>query len=89
MSETKTTKLHSRNRNITLEQHIGNRILLMRHAKNLSLEQLSSVIAVSYQQLQKYEQGKNRIAASTLYQLAQHLNTSVDFYFEDYKGNLK
>lgn len=89
MSETKTTKSHSRNRNITLEQHIGNRILLMRHAKSLSLEQLSAVIGVSYQQLQKYEQGKNRIAASTLYELAQYLNTSVDFYFEGYRGGLK
>lgn len=77
---------NSRNRNITLEQHIGNRVLLMRHAQKLHIKDVSSKIGVSYQQLQKYEKGQNRIAASTLYQLAKYFNVSVDFFYNGYKG---
>ncbi len=77
----------SRNRNITLEQHIGNRVFLFRHGRELSLEQLASVVGISYQQLTKYEKGENRIAASTLYQIAQYFGVSVDFFYQGYNGN--
>lgn len=77
---------NSRKRNITLEQHIGNRVLLFRHAKELSLEDLASLIGVSYQQLQKYEKGQNRISASTLYELAHYLDVSIEAFYDDYNG---
>ena len=67
MSEEKSNHYKSRNRNITLEEYIGNRILLLRHARELSLQDVSKKIGVSYQQLTKYEKGDNRVAASTLY----------------------
>jgi len=74
-------------RNITLELHIGNRLLLMRKAKEISLKELSGVTGVSYQQMQKYEKGQNRIAASTLYELAKYFKVDPDFFFDDYKGD--
>ena len=52
MSDQKT---RPRIKNITMEQHIGNRVLLLRHANDLSLKDLAAIIGVTYQQMQKYE----------------------------------
>ena len=76
-----------RMRNITLEQHIGNRLLILRKAEDTNLKELSRVIGVSYQQMQKYEKGQNRIAASTLYELAKHFKINPNFFFDNYKGD--
>lgn len=74
-------------KNITMEQHIGNRVFLLRHANNLSLKELAAVIGVTYQQMRKYEKGINRISASTLYELSRHFKTSTDFFFQNYRGD--
>lgn len=73
--------VNTRKRNIDLDKHIGKRLALFRAAQNLSQSDLASVIGITYQQLQKYEAGANRIAASTLYEIASYLRLSVeDFY---------
>jgi transcriptional regulator with XRE-family HTH domain len=64
-------------------------VLLLRHANNLSLKQLAAVIGITYQQMQKYEKGINRISASTLYELSGYFQTSTDFFYQDYKGESK
>lgn len=74
-------------KNITLEQHIGNRLLLIRKAKDMSLGDIAKIIGVSYQQMQKYEKGTNRMSASTLYELAKYFKVDPDFFFNDYKGD--
>lgn len=82
-------KITPRIKNITMEQHIGNRVLLLRHANDLSLKDLAVKIGVTYQQMQKYEKGVNRISASTLYELSRYFRVSTDFFYQDYKGESK
>ena len=72
-----------------MEQHIGNRVLLLRHANDFSLKDLASILGITYQQMQKYEKGINRISASRLYDIAQYFKVSTDFFYEDYKGDVK
>ena len=62
-------------------RHIGQRIRLFRTAAGLSLEALGSRIGVTYQQIQKYEKGANRVSATTLAHIAQVLNVNVAVFF--------
>ena len=54
----------------------------------LSLEMLGETLGVSYQQLQKYEKGSDRISASRLYQMSQILDVPVSYFFEDMPDEL-
>ena len=60
---------------------VGNRIKQKRKALNLSQQQLARELHISFQQLQKYESGQNRISASRLWDISQILNESVSFFF--------
>lgn len=62
--------------------HIGMRLRLRRQILALSQMNLAARMNVSYQQLQKYEAGANRISASRLYQTAQVLGVGVEYFFE-------
>ncbi|AFY71983.1 helix-turn-helix domain protein (plasmid) [Thalassoporum mexicanum PCC 7367] len=73
------------NSNIHLiNQHIGVRIKRQRMIQNLSQEKLATKIRVTFQQLQKYERGVNRISAARLYQIAQALQVPVTWFLADY-----
>lgn len=64
-----------------IDIHIGQNIRWHRMMRGLSQEHLASNLNVTYQQLQKYELGVNRVSASRLYSLAKALNVAVgDFY---------
>jgi len=54
----------------------------------MSQEKLGELLGLTFQQVQKYEKGTNRIGASRLYQIAQFLGTSVQFFFEDISGDI-
>ena len=56
---------------------------MRRQMLSFSQEQLGQQIGVTFQQIQKYERGANRIGASTLYHLAQILDVPVSFFFDD------
>lgn len=60
---------------------IGARIRDRRQALGLSLRMLAARLGISYQQLQKYERGKNKIAASMLYDVAHQLQMPMDYFF--------
>ena len=62
--------------------HVGSRVRSRRNILGLTLETLAAKIGVTYQQLQKYEKGVNRIGASRLYRLSQVLEVPVDYFFE-------
>lgn len=66
-----------------VDKHIGNRIRVARTLAGLSQESLGDVLGVTFQQVQKYENGKNRVAACTLVQIAKHLDRSVAFFLPD------
>ncbi len=63
--------------------HVGGRVRMRRLFLGLSQEKLAQAIGVSFQQLQKYERGTNRVSASRLYALAKFLGVPVSWFFED------
>ena len=63
--------------------HVGTRLRLVRRSHGLTQKQLAKVIGVSFQQLQKYERGLNRVGPGALYRLACFLDVPVAFFFDD------
>ena len=67
--------------------HVGGRVRLRRSALGLSQDQLGAAIGLSFQQIQKYERGANRIGASRLYEMSKILQTPISYFFENF-GNV-
>ncbi len=70
----------------TLEQYIGERIRRRRTQLGLTQEQLARTIGVSYQQIQKYETGANRIPAGSLHLIARRLEVSLDYFLAGFEA---
>lgn len=66
--------------------HVGRRLRSRRTILGLSQEELGNAVGITFQQIQKYERGSNRIGSSRLYQFAQILGVSASYFFEDYEG---
>ncbi|RYY18203.1 MAG: XRE family transcriptional regulator [Alphaproteobacteria bacterium] len=66
-----------------VDQTVGARITAMRKAKGLSQADLGIAVGVTFQQIQKYEKGINRVGASRLQQIAKCLDVAVAILFED------
>jgi len=66
-----------------VEVHVGNRIRLRRTLLGLSQEKLGEALGLTFQQIQKYERGANRVGASRLYDLARVLDVPIGFFFDD------
>lgn len=69
-----------------LDIHVGSRVRLQRMLLGMSQEKLGEQLGLTFQQIQKYEKGINRIGASRLYELARVLGVSVEFFYEDAPG---
>src|SRR4029450_10674595 len=65
-----------------IDSYVGARIRRRRQLLGMSQERLAEQIGVTFQQVQKYEKGINRIGASRLQRIADVLHTSVSFFFE-------
>jgi transcriptional regulator with XRE-family HTH domain len=65
-----------------VDVHVGQRVREQRIVRGMSQEQLGTAIGLTFQQLQKYERGTNRISASKLYAIARELGVSVAWFFE-------
>ncbi len=65
-----------------VDEHVGERIRQRRTLLGLTQEQLASALDISYQQVQKYETGANRVSAGRLYEIAKHLDVEIGFFFE-------
>ena len=65
-----------------LDAHIGARVRLRRIMLGVSQEQLGTALGLTFQQIQKYEKGLNRIGAGRLYRIATALSVSVAFFYE-------
>lgn len=63
--------------------HVGSRVRLRRTLLGLSQEKLGEAVGLTFQQIQKYERGANRIGASRLYEMGKILDVPVSFFFED------
>ena len=66
-----------------VDRHIGEKIFSLRLAQGYSRQQLSEVIDVTHQQLQKYEKGINRISVGRLALIAQALSKNISYFYED------
>jgi transcriptional regulator with XRE-family HTH domain len=65
-----------------IDLHVGRRIRWRRKELRLSQEALAERLGVTFQQVQKYERGANRISAGRLYELAQALGTSIAYFYD-------
>ena len=65
-----------------IDQYVGGRIRARRVGLRMSQTSLGEAVDVTFQQIQKYENGTNRVGASNLYRIAQALGVSVGFFFE-------
>ena len=65
-----------------IDVHVGSRVRLRRNMLGLSQEKLGGAIGLTFQQVQKYERGANRIGASRLHDLSQVLDVPVSFFFD-------
>ncbi len=61
---------------------VGQNLARIRKAKGLSQSAIADALGISFQQVQKYEKGTNRISASVLFELAQALSVSMDDFFK-------
>jgi transcriptional regulator with XRE-family HTH domain len=62
---------------------VGRKIRLRRAVVGLSQEALGEAIGVTFQQIQKYERGLNRVSSSSLFQFAKALSVPISYFFED------
>lgn len=65
-----------------IDKYVGSRVRMRRMLIAMSQEKLGDALNLTFQQVQKYEKGINRIGASRLQQIAQILSVPVDFFFE-------
>jgi len=68
--------------------HVGSRVRLRRTLLGMSQKKLGNALGLTFQQIQKYERGANRIGSSRLYQFAQVLDVPVSFFFDDMPANV-
>ncbi|MBO7484156.1 MAG: helix-turn-helix transcriptional regulator [Alphaproteobacteria bacterium] len=72
-----------------VDVYVGSRLKLRRSLLGLSQERLADELGITFQQVQKYEKGLNRIGASRLWDLAQVLGVSVAYFYEELDENTK
>src|SRR5258708_7563787 len=65
-----------------IDKHVGSRVRMRRMMLSMSQEKLGDALGLTFQQVQKYEEGTNRIGASRLQQISQTLQVPVSFFFE-------
>lgn len=63
--------------------HVGSRVRLRRTLLGLSQEKLGEAVGLTFQQIQKYERGANRIGASRLFEFSRILDVPISFFFDD------
>jgi transcriptional regulator with XRE-family HTH domain len=69
-----------------IDVHVGSRVRLRRTLLGFSQERLGAALGLTFQQVQKYERGANRIGSSRLYELSRILDVPVSFFFDDIPG---
>ena len=80
------TSINRRGPNV-VDVHVGGRIRLRRKLRGISQEQLAKALGLTFQQVQKYERGSNRVSASKLYEISRTLEVSTSYFFEDLEGS--
>jgi transcriptional regulator with XRE-family HTH domain len=66
------------------DRHVGRRIRMRRTVLSMSQERLGELLGITFQQIQKYEKGTNRIGTGRLINIAEALNVPIVYFFEGY-----
>lgn len=87
ISQEKTREdMPRRGRPNPVDEHVGKRVRLRRQLLGMSQEKLGGALGLTFQQVQKYERGANRIGASRLFEMSRVLDVPVAFFFEEMDG---
>lgn len=65
-----------------IDVHVGRRVRQRRKSMNITQQQLALQLGLTFQQVQKYERGANRVSASKLYEIAVALRTTISYFFD-------
>lgn len=85
MAKSRTPAKTGQRKATAVDRHIGKRIRETRLVHDMPQEKLAGILGVTFQQVQKYESGANRISASRLYEVAKALKVPVWHFFEGLK----
>lgn len=72
----------------SMDAHVGSRVRLRRMMMGMSQEKLGEQMGLTFQQIQKYERGVNRVGASRLFDLSRVLDVPISFFFDDMPDQL-
>ena len=70
-----------------VDRHVGNRVRMRRLLVGMSQEKLGELLGITFQQVQKYEKGSNRVSASRLYQISRVLGVNVQYFYDELKSD--
>ena len=87
LDEERTERNFRITNNNAVDMHVGKRVRLRRTLLGMSQEQLGTELNITFQQVQKYERGANRISASRLWDISQILDVSINYFFDDMTEN--
>jgi transcriptional regulator with XRE-family HTH domain len=73
----------------SVDFHVGKRIRMRRLLQDISQEKLAESVGVTFQQIQKYERGANRVSASRLYEFSKSLDVPVEYFFQEFDESPK
>lgn len=81
----------TKGRATAMDEHVGQRLRMRRNIMGLSQEKLAELLGITFQQIQKYERGSNRISAGRLHELSKILEIQIGWFFEqfDAKNEIK
>jgi transcriptional regulator with XRE-family HTH domain len=79
---TKSSAPMGRRKALPFDEHLGKKIRELRKAAGLNQTELGKPLSLSYQQIQKFENGQNRIGSGQLWQICEFLNVSIAAMFE-------
>lgn len=72
-----------------IDEHIGSKLRLQRHSLGMSQTELGNKLGVTFQQIQKYEKGQNKIVASRLYNASIIMNVDIKYFFDDFENQIE
>lgn len=88
-SSPETGRVFGVTNNNAIDIHVGRQIRLQRTLLGLSQEQLAKGLSITFQQIQKYERGANRVSASRLWDISQILKVDIGYFFNDMSSSTK
>ena len=72
-----------------IDVHVGSRVRLRRTLLGMSQKKLAMAVSLTFQQIQKYERGANRIGASRLFQFSQVLEVPISFFYDEMTNDVR